>query len=243
MMKKLWLSVPLCICLFGASMVPAQATTLTVQKFQITSTEEQTLKPWDGVDLTFTFYGLDEKLVGQKPLNQVAKDLVAGHGDKYGAKALTHVTVTKGGRVDLPEDYPDGIYALIEDGKTGRTKPAVFHLDKRLGAHQTLFLKNDETPLPEPPKPEPPKPEPPKPVPPEPKPEPTPEPEPVKPVEPASVPSVESPAGMTKPQVPFVERITKPLGRTGASIGLFGGIGTLCLAFGVLMRRRRNKDK
>ena len=150
-MKKLWLSVPLCICLFGTCVVPAQATTLTVQKFQITSTEDQTLKPWDGVDLTFTFYRLDEKLVGKKPLNQVAKDLVAGHGDKYGAKALTHVTVTKGGKVDLPEDYPDGIYALIEDGKAGRTKPVVFHLDKRLGAHQTLFLKNDETPLPEPP--------------------------------------------------------------------------------------------
>lgn len=229
-MKKLWLSVPLCICLFGTCVVPAQATTLTVQKFQITSTEDPTLKPWDGVDLTFTFYRLDEKLVGKKPLNQIAKDLVAGHGDKYGAKALTHVTVTKGGRVDLPEDYPDGIYALIEDGKTGRTKPAVFRLDKRLGAHQTLFLKNDETPLPEPPKPEPPKLV-------------TPEPEPVKPVEPVSVPSVESPAGVTKPQVPFVEQVTQHLGRTGASIGLFGGIGTLCLAFGVLMRRRRNKNK
>ena len=229
-MKKLWLSVPLCICLFGACAVPAQATTLTVQKFQITNTEDQTLKPWDGVDLTFMFYRLDEKLVGQKPLNQVAKDLVAGHGDKYGAKALTHVTVTKGGKVDLPEDYPDGIYALIEDGKAGRTKPAVFHLDKRLGAHQTLFLKNDETPLPEPPKPEPPKPV-------------TPEPEPVKPVEPASVPSVESPAGVTKPQVPFVEQVTQHLGRTGVNIALFGGIGTLCLAFGILMRRRRNKDK
>lgn len=236
-MKKLWLSVPLCICLFGASMVPAQATTLTVQKFQITNTEDQTLKPWDGVDLTFTFYRLDEKLVGKKPLNQIAKDLVAGHGDKYGAKALTHVTVSKGGKVNLPDDYPDGIYALIEDGKTGRTKPAVFRLDKRLGAHQTLFLKNDETPLPEPPKPEPPKPEPPKPVPPE------PEPEPVKPVEPASVPSVESPAGVTKPQVPFVEQVTQHLGRTGVNIALFGGIGTLCLAFGILMRRRRNKDK
>lgn len=229
-MKKLWLSVPLCICLFGTCVVPAQATTLTVQKFQITSTEDQTLKPWDGVDLIFTFYRLDEKLVGKKPLNQVAKDLVAGHGDKYGAKALTHVTVTNGGRVDLPEDYPDGIYALIEDGKTGRTKPAVFHLDKRLGAHQTLFLKNDETPLPEPPKPEPPKPV-------------TPEPEPVKPVEPVSVPSVESPAGVTKPQVPFVEQVTQHLGRTGVNIALFGGIGTLCLAFGILMRRRRNKDK
>ena len=229
-MKKLWLSVPLCICLFGTCIVPAQATTLTVQKFQITSTEDQTLKPWDGVDLTFTFYRLDEKLVGKKPLNQVAKDLVAGHGDKYGAKALTHVTVTKGGKVDLSEDYPDGIYALIEDGKTGRTKPAVFRLDKRLGAHQTLFLKNDETPLPEPPKPEPPKPV-------------TPEPEPVKPVEPASVPSVESPAKVTKPQVPFVEQVTQHLGRTGVNIALFGGIGTLCLAFGILMRRRRNKNK
>lgn len=234
-MKKLWLSVPLCICLFGTCVVPAQATTLTVQKFQITSIEDQTLKPWDGADLTFTFYGLDEKLVGKKPLNQVAKDLVAGHGDKYGAKALTHVTVTKGGRVDLPDDYSDGVYALIEDGKAGRTKPAVFRLDKRLGAHQTLFLKNDETPLPEPPKPKPPKPEPPKPV--------TPEPEPVKPVEPASVPSVESPAVATKPQVPFVERVTQHLGRTGVNIGLFGGIGTLCLAFGILMRRRRNKNK
>lgn len=229
-MKKLWLSVPLCICLFGTCVVPAQATTLTVQKFQITSTEDQTLKPWDGVDLTFTFYRLDEKLVGKKPLNQVAKDLVAGHGDKYGAKALTHVTVTKGGKVDLSEDYPDGIYALIEDGKAGRTKPAVFRLDKRLGAHQTLFLKNDETPLPEPPKPEPPKPV-------------TPEPEPVKPVEPASVPSVESPAKVTKPQVPFVEQVTQHLGRTGVNIALFGGIGTLCLAFGILMHRRRNKDK
>ena len=229
-MKKLWLSVPLCICLFGTCVVPAQATTLTVQKFQITNTEDQTLKPWDGVDLTFTFYRLDEKLVGKKPLNQIAKDLVAGHGDKYGAKALTHVTVTKGGKVDLPEDYPDGIYALIEDGKTGRTKPAVFRLDKRLGAHQTLFLKNDETPLPEPPKPEPPKPV-------------TPEPEPVKPVEPASVPSVESPAKVTKPQVPFVEQVTQHLGRTGVNIALFGGIGTLCLAFGILMRRRRNKNK
>lgn len=226
-MKKLWLSVPLCICLFGTCVVPAQATTLTVQKFQITSTEDQTLKPWDGADLTFTFYRLDEKLVGKKPLNQVAKDLVAGHGDKYGAKALTHVTVAKGGRVDLPDDYPDGIYALIEDGKAGRTKPAVFRLDKRLGAHQTLFLKNDETPLPEPPKP----------VPPE------PEPEPVKPVEPASVPSVESPAVVTKPQVPFVEQVTQHLGRTGVNIALFGGIGTLCLAFGILMRRRRNKNK
>lgn len=231
-MKKLWLSVPLCICLFGTCVVPAQATTLTVQKFQITSTEDQTLKPWDDVDLTFTFYRLDEKLVGQKPLNQVAKDLVAGHGDKYGAKALTHVKVTKGGRVDLPEDYPDGIYALIEDGKVGRTKPAVFRLDKRLGVHQTLFLKNDETPLPEPPKPEPPKP-----VPPE------PEPEPVKPVEPASVPSVESPAGTIKPQVPFVEQVTQHLGRTGVNVALFGGIGTLCLAFGILMRGRRNKNK
>lgn len=229
-MKKLWLSVPLCICLFGTCVVPAQATTLTVQKFQITSTEDQTLKPWDGVDLTFTLYRLDEKLVGKKPLNQIAKDLVAGHGDKYGAKALTHVTVSKGGKVDLPEDYPDGIYALIEDGKTGRTKPAVFHLDKRLGAHQTLFLKNDETPLPEPPKPEPPKPV-------------TPEPEPVKPVEPVSVPSVESPAKVTKPQVPFVEQMTQRLGRTGVNIALFGGVGTLCLAFGILMCRWCNKDK
>lgn len=233
-MKKLWLSVPLCICLFGTCVVPAQATMLTVQKFQITSTEDQTLKPWDGADLTFTFYRLDEKLVGKKPLNQVAKDLVAGHGDKYGAKALTHVTVTKGGRVDLPDDYPDGIYALIEDGKAGRTKPAVFHLDKRLGAHQTLFLKNDETPLPEPPKPKPPEPVPP---------EPQPEPEPVKPVEPTSVPVPEPEVVTPKPQAPFVERVTQHLGRTGVNIGLFGGIGTLCLAFGILMRRRRNKDK
>lgn len=130
----------------------------------------------------------------------------------------------------------------IEDGKAGRTKPAVFRLDKRLGAHQTLFLKNDETPLPEPPKPEPPKPEPPKPEPPKPVPS-EPEPEPVKPVEPASVPSVESPAVVTKPQVPFVEQVTQHLGRTGVNIALFGGIGTLCLAFGILMRRRRNKNK